>query len=299
MTFTDKFFGFVCCIFVKIFLMERENLKIQTLDCEGLQIAATLETDTIDEHPVYYPSTVLFYMQQGQFNFRPDQQLHVIPEGSFFLIRKYTHGKCFKTWGPKQDGAKSLIFIFQDQFLQNVIKDIPVNEQAEDDVEDIIQMPKTTMLMGLMDSLTAYFKGKSELDADIVQLKTLEALMAITKSNPDVVHAFKEFSQAERANLVEFMNHNFMYNFSLEKFASMSGRSLSTFNRDFKSLFSESPHKWIMKQRLQLAKKLLINKGKKASDVYLEVGFEDLAHFSKRFKNFFGVNPSEISRLAV
>lgn len=281
--------------------MEMENVKIRTLDCDSLQIAATAETDTVDEHPIYYPSTILFYMQQGQFNLRIGQQLHIMKEDSFFLIRKYSHGKCFKTWGPGQDGAKSLIFIFHDKFLHNVIKDVPVTESKVEKTgsENLIQLPKTPLLVGLMDSISAYFKGSSELDSDIVQLKTLEALMAITRSNPEVVNTFHEFSQAERADLVEFMQHNFMYNFSLDRFATMSGRSLSTFNREFKSIFSESPHKWIMKQRLQLAKQLLINKGKKASDVYLEVGFEDLAHFSKRFKSFFGVNPSEMSRLAV
>ncbi len=53
-----------------------------------------------------------------------------------------------------------------------------------------------------------------------------------------------------------------------------------------------------MQQRLQLARKMMVQSGKKASEVYLEVGFEDLAHFSKRFKSQYGVNPSEVHRLA-
>lgn len=85
-----------------------------------------------------------------------------------------------------------------------------------------------------------------------------------------------------------------MRNITLEKFAEMSGRSLSTFNRDFRKIFQMSPHKWIKQKRLELARKLLISTSKKASDVYLEVGFEDLAHFSRSFKSYFGLNPSEV-----
>jgi len=39
---------------------------------------------------------------------------------------------------------------------------------------------------------------------------------------------------------------------------------------------------------------LIKEKGSKPSDVYLEVGFEDLSHFSYAFKNAFGVAPSKI-----
>lgn len=36
-----------------------------------------------------------------------------------------------------------------------------------------------------------------------------------------------------------------------------------------------------------------------ASDIYIELGFEDLAHFSRSFKKYFGKNPSEVASLAV
>ncbi|MEM6726474.1 MAG: AraC family transcriptional regulator, partial [Bacteroidota bacterium] len=98
----------------------------------------------------------------------------------------------------------------------------------------------------------------------------------------------------EKADLVEFINHNFMFNLKLSQFAKMSGRSLSSFNREFRRIFHETPHRWIMKSRLEMAKELLIQPARKPSDVYLEVGFEDLAHFSKRFKSYFGINPSEV-----
>lgn len=91
-----------------------------------------------------------------------------------------------------------------------------------------------------------------------------------------------------------FVLYNYHTNVPLETFARQSGRSLSTFNRDFKMIFGETPHRWIRKKRLEKARELLTTTTKKVSEVYLEVGFEDLAHFSKSFKKEFGVNPSEV-----
>lgn len=143
-----------------------------------------------------------------------------------------------------------------------------------------------------------YTKEGEDMDADLVELKTNEALMAILKSDPRLVAIFREYSLAERADLVKFMNHNFLFNIPLQELADHSGRSLSTFNREFKMVFNETPHKWIMRKRLNHAHNLLLQGNSTPSEVYIQSGFEDLAHFSKAFKKQFGVSPSKIKALA-
>lgn len=273
-------------------------LKFQTIESEGLQIAATVETESNDEHPIYHPANILYYMIEGQFNLKMNHQLHIIPQGGFCLIRKYTYGTCFKTWGENQKGARMIAFVLQDELIKDMLKDVSINGIKEEAVQQVISLQETPLLKGLVNSLEAYFHGNLELDKEIVKLKTMEALMALLQANDKVRYTLKDFSLPERADLVQFMNHNYMYNFPLNRFASMSGRSLSTFHREFKNIFRESPHKWIMKQRLTEAKKR-IQEGKKASEIYLELGFEDLAHFSKRFKSFFGINPSELKWVSI
>lgn len=66
-------------------------------------------------------------------------------------------------------------------------------------------------------------------------------------------------------------------------------RSLSTFKREFKNIFNENPHKWILNKKLEDAKSLLLN-GEKASEIYLDLGFNSLQHFSKAFKERFNIN---------
>ena len=56
-----------------------------------------------------------------------------------------------------------------------------------------------------------------------------------------------------------------------------------------------TPAKWLKQKRLDEAYYLLKEKKFKTTDVYAEVGFEDLSHFSFVFKKHFGINPSSIT----
>jgi len=94
--------------------------------------------------------------------------------------------------------------------------------------------------------------------------------------------------------LIHFMQRNFMFNMSMERLGYLTGRSLSTFNRDFKKLFNTTPQKWLTQKRLELAYYHLAEKKRKPTEVYLEVGFEDLSHFSFIFKKKYGLSPHQV-----
>jgi AraC-like DNA-binding protein len=100
-----------------------------------------------------------------------------------------------------------------------------------------------------MESIKVYVTGQAQIDRKLIRLKTMEALHAISSVRPDLLHIFNEFSEPARADLVQFVENNYTYNISLDRMAEMSGRSLSTFNRDFRKAFSVSPHKWIKQNR--------------------------------------------------
>ena len=91
------------------------------------------------------------------------------------------------------------------------------------------------------------------------------------------------------------MNRNFKFNVSTERFAFMTGRSLSAFKRDFKTTFNDTPNHWLVKKRLQEAHFLIEKKNQKPSEIYLELGFETLSHFSFAFKKYFGLTPTELT----
>jgi AraC-like DNA-binding protein len=97
-------------------------------------------------------------------------------------------------------------------------------------------------------------------------------------------------------DLEPYMNANYKFNVSIEKFAYLTGRSLSAFKRDFEKVFNATPSHWLVQKRLQEAYFLIEKQHKKPSDIYVELGFEDLSHFSFAFKKLFGIAPTQVHK---
>jgi AraC-like DNA-binding protein len=153
---------------------------------------------------------------------------------------------------------------------------------------------KHPLLESLFNSLLPYFSLSAELPADIASVKVEEAisiLRSIDKGTDDILGHFEE---PGKIDLADFMEKNYMFNMPMEKFGYLTGRSLSTFKRDFKKAFNTTPQKWLTHKRLGLAHYLIVEKNKKPSDVFFEAGFENLSHFSFAFKKQFGYNPTSL-----
>jgi len=270
----------------------------QFIECDGVQIAASIETSSQEAHPIYYPANILIYMEKGTLKIENEQIEYVIPTHGFALVRKHSVCSCSKTWTETEGEAIMYAFIMQDEFIQEAIGNMPISasETAPDDL--VLQLEENTILKGFFESLISYIKENEQIDRELLSLKTREALFGVLKNNPGYAHIFKAFATPFRADLENFMHHNFQHNVRLPVLAKASGRSLSTFNREFRRIFKESPHRWIMKQRLRLARTLLTTTEKRVTDIYLEIGFEDLAHFSRAFKKEFGQTPTEVKRLS-
>jgi AraC family transcriptional regulator len=70
------------------------------------------------------------------------------------------------------------------------------------------------------------------------------------------------------------------------------------FSRSFKRTFGESPHAFVLRRRLEFAAQYMLQTGVPLSDIALQCGFADQAHFSKRFREAVGLNPSAWRRTA-
>ena len=76
---------------------------------------------------------------------------------------------------------------------------------------------------------------------------------------------------------------------------SRTGRSLSSFKREFEQTFQTTPMKWIVSRRLEEARRLIEEEKERPLDVYLRVDFKNLSHFSTAFKRQYGYPPSAVS----
>ena len=149
------------------------------------------------------------------------------------------------------------------------------------------------LLKSCLSSLIPYFELKGKLPEAIASLKIDEAIHILRAIEPGIDHMLANFAEPGKIDIGNFMEKNYMFNMPMEKFGYLTGRSLTTFKRDFKKTFQTTPQKWLTQKRLELAHYQIREKNRRPSEVYLETGFENLSHFGYAFKKLFGYAPTE------
>lgn len=72
--------------------------------------------------------------------------------------------------------------------------------------------------------------------------------------------------------------------------------SLSTFKRRFTERYGMPPHRWLLQQRLNMARCILTSTSISTSDLAAACGFTNTSHFIQSFKSHFGTTPQAMRR---
>ena len=80
---------------------------------------------------------------------------------------------------------------------------------------------------------------------------------------------------------------------SLDEMAESVGLSTAHFTRMFRKSTGESPHKFVLRQRLERAKAMLRAPDARVLDVAVACGFKTQQHFAQVFRDLLGVSPTE------
>lgn len=85
---------------------------------------------------------------------------------------------------------------------------------------------------------------------------------------------------------------------TIDELASIAGLSRTAYINKFKAITGMSPRQFILKQRLTVAKRLLVTTDKSITKIADEVGFFDTSHFVKTFIAECGMTPAEYRKSA-
>lgn len=100
----------------------------------------------------------------------------------------------------------------------------------------------------------------------------------------------KDFYIKEALNYIE---QNFQNDISVEGIAAFCGLNRSYFGRIFKDTLGKSPQEFLMNYRMVKAAELLKLTQLSVGDVGNAVGYPNQLHFSRAFKQIYGVSPRE------
>lgn len=90
-----------------------------------------------------------------------------------------------------------------------------------------------------------------------------------------------------------FIEQNFQNDISVEDIAATCGLNRSYFGKIFKDAVGKSPQDFLLQYRMIKATELLKLTNLSIGDISNAVGYSDQFHFSRAFKNIYGISPRE------
>jgi AraC-like DNA-binding protein len=96
------------------------------------------------------------------------------------------------------------------------------------------------------------------------------------------------------ARIAQHISENYQQNISLKALAEEAGLSLSRVERLFQKVFQHSPRQLLVQCRLSAARTLIEqNPAAKIAAIAYECGYTDHSAFSRQFKSYVGMSPTE------
>lgn len=98
-------------------------------------------------------------------------------------------------------------------------------------------------------------------------------------------------SSCQMTRLHEFIVSQLQRKLTLDELASEVGMSVATFCRHFKQTTGLPPYKYVLRTRVELAKKALRKRSHPLSEIALSLGFYDQSQFANTFRRLVGLSP--------
>ncbi len=237
---------------------------------------------------------------QNAFSFLIDGKKEVITnnttlsiENTNFIFMKSGHCLMTEKTSDSNKKYRSMLLFFSDEALIKFIKkhnllfaEAPQPQSAHTFVYDAF----TTQFVK---SLMEVYKLPQTIKSKLIEAKLEEILLFLVASNGvDFLHSIINQNNQNKS-FTTVVEHNILNKLSLKELAFLSNMSVSSFKRMFEKQYGMSPIKWFQYKRLEHATYLLKQEQKRASEIYLDMGYETLSSFIQAYKSKFGVTPKQ------
>lgn len=130
----------------------------------------------------------------------------------------------------------------------------------------------------------------------LVEHKLEEIVLSLVDADSRVWAWLGTSTSRQDRHLVHFVESQMGRRRTLVELARGSGRSLSTFKRQFRDVTGQSPAAWLRERRLDRARIVLETTDRSVTEVALEVGFGSLSHFVHAFRRRFQKTPQQVRK---
>lgn len=239
---------------------------------------------------------LLYIVLGGAVTLTCGRQSWTVRKNEMILLRR-THSISYEKQGAEDTGLfESLLFAINDDLLKDFLtsQQVQIPQMTEELGTQV--SPMSERLVAYCWSLAPYFNAPSQTNPGLLRLKVMELLYNVMDCSKNIFRQMLQLRQPVKTDIHRVVEENYTLPISLDELAYLSGRSLSSFKREFVDIYGESPARWIREKRLSKAHDMLRSSSLSVADVAYSLGFENPTHFSRIFKQKYGCAPSELSQ---
>lgn len=188
-----------------------------------------------------------------------------------------------------------VIHLFPD-ILEKIFKEeIPFFVKQQKSKKYTYTLSQKNVVDHFIESLNFYFENPEMAKEEILYLKIKELVLLLlhTEAAETIQELYSYLFTPQKASIAEVIESHLYDNLSLEQMASLAGQSLSTFKREFKKHFDDTPANYIRHKRMKKAADLLIHSSFTVAEISFQIGYEDSSYFSRLFHLKFNILPSD------
>src|SRR5689334_21950831 len=283
-------------------LYSMRNVKPILADGSSSILHKTLETN-LENKAIYIATPLIVYIKQGKQIIRDyDAMANVVDENHLIFLSKGIYTVSDYVTGS--DIFEAVLLFFDDKLIAKYLSRAAGTGNSHTDglqknVHGTYTLHANEQIQRYIDSLNYVYKGAEGSDA-LLELKLLELLHLIAIQDKSL-RFLRELScggNRKRRLITDFMEQYYSHKLKIEDYALLTGRSVSTFIRDFRRSYNTTPNRWIIEKKVDIAHQLLTAKNYSVTDAAAEVGYENTSHFIKVYKQRYGVTPKKAKTFA-
>lgn len=269
-----------------------------SIELFGRPLFTWIDLNTPMEGELPIPSEACFsYFVHGDNQVLSKQHaVSAIAHQAFLSVCGFTLGK--KLMEQEAGRVNSITIHFHPDVLKKIYKDTkpPYWTEIEAPVTKVIvQMAATNLVQNYIESLKNLFENKNALTEDILILKLQEIILLLmqTDDQPQITNTIRSLFSERTFTFKETIETYLLTPATLENLATLTNMSLSTFKREFKRIYDDTPQRYIINKRIEKVAFLLQTSDVSISSIGYDCGFSTPAHLTRVFKAKYKKTPTE------
>ena len=197
-----------------------------------------------------------------------------------------------------QQKAQLILFHLHPSFFASAIGDAVEPSHLEIDARSALVDDTLIQQLGTI----FQYLCQSDLATESLYVENLANLLAVhllkkyLNYDRKIYHSEKKLSPIKLNLVLEYIETNLDSKITLSNLAAIAGVGKFYFCRLFKSSTNTTPYKYILRHRVERAKRLLQRTTLPVADISLQCGFSSQSHLSKHFHNLVGISPTKYRR---